>query len=234
MTRYNERRRLRERERVFDVGALQRLAAAAVSRKFEDIASIRKLGEGAANRALVVNFRDGFKLVARIPYPVTQPAGLVVASEAATLTFLRSKGIPVPQVYGYSATTKNSAGTEYIFMEFSRGHQLDAIWPEMSEDDRLRFVKSLVNLEARLFDLSLPASGSLYFGKDLPTSQRLAVDTGDTQEAHSIFVGPSTSLDLWYGKRHTLDVARGPCKCINVPRSLISADTHQTPMLRQY
>ena len=91
VTRYNEKKRLHERERVFDVPALQRLAAIAVDRSFEDVLSINKIGEGAANRAFVINFRDGFKLVARIPYPVTQPVGLVVASEAATMAFLRSK-----------------------------------------------------------------------------------------------------------------------------------------------
>jgi hypothetical protein len=84
--RYNEQKRFRERVRTFDVSALQQLAAVAVARKFEDILSITKLGEGAANRAFVITFRDGFRLVARVPYPVTQPGKLVVASEAATMT----------------------------------------------------------------------------------------------------------------------------------------------------
>lgn len=214
-TRYNEQRRLRERERTFDITALQRLAAVTVSRSFEDILSIGKLGEGASNRAFVIDFRDGFKLVARIPYPVTQPAGLVVASEAATLTFLRSKGFPVPQVYGYSGTTKNPAGTENIFMEFCSDKELSTVWPEMNEQDRCRFVRSLVDLEARLFELSLPASGSLYFQRDLPAAPRkLAVCTGDNQRPESLYVGPSTSLDLWYGRRTGLDVDRGPCEYI--------------------
>lgn len=150
-TRYNEQRRLRERERTFDITALQRLATVAVSRSFEDILSISKLGEGASNRAFVIDFRDGFKLVARIICPVTQPSGLVVASEAATLSFLRSKNVPVPKVYGYSATTENPAGTEYIFVEFSSGRELRTVWPEMNEQYRYCFVRSLVDLEACLF-----------------------------------------------------------------------------------
>lgn len=195
---------------------LQRLAALAVSRNSEDILYFEKLGEGAANRAFVIEFRDSFKLVARIPYPVTQPGKLVVASEAATLAFLRSKGIPVPQVYGYSATADNSAGTEYIFMEFSQGRELGASWSGMGEHDRLRFVRSLVDLEARMFSLSLPASGSLYFLRDLPAMiPKFAVHPGDVDRQDSLYIGPSTSLDLWYGKRSELDVERGPCKPTN-------------------
>jgi hypothetical protein len=179
--RYNEQKRLRERERVFDASALQRLAAASVSRDCNEILSMRKLGEGASNRAFLIEFRDGFKLVARVPYPVTQPSGLIVSSEAATMVYLRSQGMPVPQVYGYSATVGNPAKTEYIFMEFSPGKQLSTVWSDMDEQDRLRFVKSLVNLEARLFNTFLPASGSLYCRRDLPVAtQKLSVHTGDT------------------------------------------------------
>ena len=100
---------------------MQRLAANAVARKVEDISSFDKLDEGAANRTFVIQFRDGFKVVARIPYMFTQPRQEAVASEAATLTFLRSKGIPVPKVYGCSSKTYNSAQTEYMFLEYSPG-----------------------------------------------------------------------------------------------------------------
>ncbi|RMZ82994.1 hypothetical protein DV737_g1818, partial [Chaetothyriales sp. CBS 132003] len=77
---YNEQQRFRERERRFDVTELQRLAAEAVARKVEDILSISKLGEGAGNRAFVIRFRNDFKLVARIPYPVTEPRQQLVAN----------------------------------------------------------------------------------------------------------------------------------------------------------
>lgn len=212
---YNEQKRLQERWRVFDVSALHSLAAASVSRDSNEILSMKKLGEWASNRAFSVEFRDGFKLMARIPYPVTQPSELIVASEAATMVFLRSQGIPVPQVYGYSATADNPAKTEYIFMEFSSGKQLSTVWSDMDEHDRLRFIRSLANLESRLFNTSLLASGSLYFRRDLPVAtQKLSVHTGDTEKPDSIYVGPSTSLDLWYGRRGELDVERGPCKYI--------------------
>lgn len=211
--RYNERRRLRERERIFNVVELQRLAAAAVSRQLEDILSFDKLGEGAANRAFVLEFRDGFRLVVRIPYPVTPPARLVVASEAATMTFFRAKGIQVPEIYGYSASANNPAQTEYIFMEFSAGMQLSTVWPDMDESEMLGFVRSLVGLEARLFNLRLPANGSLYFLQDLPNDvAKVAVSPEDCNRPGAFYIGPSTYLDLWYGRRGGLRVDRGPCK----------------------
>jgi len=102
-------------------------------------------------------------------------------------------------------------------MEFSPGKQLDTVWYDMSEQDRLRFVKSLVDLEARLFNTSFPASGSLYFHRDLPaTVQKLAIHSADVDQPDSLYIGPSTSLDLWYGTRSELDVERGPRKSITV------------------
>jgi hypothetical protein len=217
--RYNEVQRFQERERTFHVAQLQRLAAEAVARKVEDILSFTKLGEGASNRAFVIEFRDGFKLVARIPYSSTEPRHQLVASEAATMAFLRSKGIPIPEIYGYSPTEDNPARTEYIFQEFSPGRNLGAVWTDMNEHHRLRFVKSLVNLENRLFNIRLPASGSLYFLRDLTmASPKLAVHPGKPSGLDSLFIGPSTSLPLWYGKRNQVDVDRGPCKLARVLR----------------
>jgi len=48
-------------------------------------------------------------LVARIPHPATAPKGFAVASEVATMDFLRFHGIPVPKVYAYSATSDIAA-----------------------------------------------------------------------------------------------------------------------------
>ncbi|SMR44865.1 unnamed protein product [Zymoseptoria tritici ST99CH_3D1] len=203
--------RLKERQRCFNVAELHRLAAEAVSRKVEDIVSFEKLGEGAANRAFAIQFRDGFKLVARIPYLVTEPRQQIVASEAATMTFLRSKGLPVPAIYGYSATADNPTETEYIFLEFCPGRNLASLWVDMDEHHRSRFIRSLVDLERRLFEIRLPASGSLYFLRDLSAAcEKVAVDSGDASSSASYYVGPSTSLPLWYGRRSGLDVDRGP------------------------
>jgi hypothetical protein len=51
----------------------------------------------------------------------TTPKYFAVASEVATMTLLRSSGLPIPKVYGYSPVPDNAAETEYIFMEFVQG-----------------------------------------------------------------------------------------------------------------
>lgn len=66
-------------------------------------------------------------MVACIPYPATVPKKLVVASEVATMALLRSTGLPMPEVYGYSASTDNAAETEYIFMQFVQDTSLGDI-----------------------------------------------------------------------------------------------------------
>ncbi|KAK5109410.1 hypothetical protein LTR62_007076 [Meristemomyces frigidus] len=127
------------------------------------------------------------------------------------MVYLRSKGIPIPKVYGYSATADNPTETEYIFMEFTPGKELGAVWSNMDGHDRLRFVRSLVDLETRLLSTTLPASGSLYFHRDMTeVARKLGVDPENADRPESLYIGPSTSPDLWYGRRSTLDAERGP------------------------
>ncbi|KAI9687680.1 MAG: Phosphotransferase enzyme [Bogoriella megaspora] len=111
---------------------------------------------------------DGDQVVARTPYPVTEPKNLVIASEVATMDYLRMSDLPVPIVYDYSTTSENAANTEYIIIDFVRGRNLGDIWYDMDESDQIAAVIKLVQLEARLFKLRFPASRSLYYAKDLP------------------------------------------------------------------
>ncbi|WEW59933.1 hypothetical protein PRK78_005415 [Emydomyces testavorans] len=156
--------------------------------------------------------RNGFQFVARIPYPVTEPKRLLVASEVATLDFLRSHNIPVPKIYGYSPVADNAAGTEYIFMELVRGHNLGDIWLQLGEKARIVVLTKLVELESRLFALQFPANGSLYYPEDLEAEMdRVDVPAGAHFEGRRRFcVGPETTLKLWYGRRRNLRVRRGP------------------------
>lgn len=229
MSRYNEQQRMKERERVFNVNELKRLAAEAVSRKVEDVVYFDKLGEGGANRAFVLHMKDGSRLVARIPYTGTAQRQLAVASEAATMSFLRSQGVPVPQIHGYSTSADNPAGTEYIIMEYSLGTNLSDSWFEMNEQDRSKFITSLVALEARLLNIRLPANGSIYFLRDLPANvDRVAIDD-DSQGLDSFYIGPSTSPNLWRGRRGGLDVNRGPCEWESpqIDRTCLQQSSHR-------
>jgi hypothetical protein len=149
-----------------------------------------------------------------IPYPATEPKFPVVASEVATLDFLRAHGIPVPKVFDYSAVADNSAGTEYIFMEYVRGKNLGEVWYSLIEHERRELVTKIVQLESRLFSLRFPASGSLYYCNDLPDNHSRVIipSPGSTDR---FCVGPDTSLRFWYGKRLLLSVERGHCECFS-------------------
>ncbi|PYI32658.1 phosphotransferase [Aspergillus indologenus CBS 114.80] len=143
--------------------------------------------------------RDGFQLVARIPYPVTEPKYLLVASEVATIEYLRRRGFPVPRIYGYSATADNAVGTEYIFMECAAGRRLTDRWFELSEQELAGVVERIVALEARLFALDFPASGSLFFERDLQCMEtvRIPDEVGAVGEGEGRFcIGPEVTRGL--------------------------------------
>jgi aminoglycoside phosphotransferase (APT) family kinase protein len=98
----------------FNIAALRKAVAQAVSRDEDDIDCLRKLAEGRFNRTFEVSMKDGLRIVCRLPYPSTLPKRYAVASEVATMDFVRLYGLPVPQIYDYSVTADNPIGSEYI------------------------------------------------------------------------------------------------------------------------
>ena len=153
--------------------------------------------------------RDGFQMVARIPYPVTAPKYYAFASEVATMALLRSSGLPIPKVYGYSPTLDNAAETEYIFMEFVQGTNLSDVWFDLGEQETISVLRQLTQLESKMMSISFPAGGSLYYAHDL---EKVAGGPGIPLKDERFCVGPDVRLPLWYGRRSQLDVDRGPCR----------------------
>ncbi|KAJ5158902.1 Aminoglycoside phosphotransferase [Penicillium coprophilum] len=99
---YNDNLRRHERRQVFNISGLKRLATLA----------------GGFNRTFLITIRDSYRFIAQILYPATELRFLLVASEVATLGFLRAYSILVPKVFSYSTIADNCAGTEYIFIEY--------------------------------------------------------------------------------------------------------------------
>ncbi|RAL13147.1 aminoglycoside phosphotransferase family protein [Aspergillus homomorphus CBS 101889] len=208
-----------KRRRPFNVPELKRLAASALSVPATEVSDLRKLGEGGFNRTFLLTLRDGLtQLVARIPYPATEPKYLSVASEVATLEYLRRRGFPVPRVLGYDATSDNAAGTEYIFMEVAPGRCLRECWAELTTAEMARVVERIVALEARLMALEFPVAGSLFLEQDLRCMETVRItdpcteDEGvpEEEKGGQFCVGPDVSRGLWLGKRRILPVHRGP------------------------
>ncbi|KAM5540228.1 hypothetical protein V8D89_006047 [Ganoderma adspersum] len=204
---FNDTLRHAERRRVFNVDGLCQLAAQSVHRSPDDVVDLAKFAEGGFNRTFLITMRDGFQMVARIPYPATIPKYFTVASEVATMELLRSSGLPIPRVYAYSPAPDNAAETEYIFMEFVRGTELSDIWLDLEEQETISVLRQLVQLEAKMMSLAFPAGGSLYCAQDL---EKVGQGPGIPLEDERFCVGPDTRLPLWYGRRSQLDVDRGP------------------------
>lgn len=207
---YNEHLRLSERYLKFNIPALLEITASACNRHTTDITSFTKLSEGGFNRIFQTIFSDGKCVLARLPYPSTMPRHYTVASEAATLDFLRGQGIRTPEVYSYCSRTgedgdANSVGAEYIIMEKLDGIPLGEVWYTMTPEEQYKVMRQVVELETKIMGLHLPAFGSIYYQRDLSTERSVPLEDG-------FCIGPIAHWSWWNGGRSGLDIDRGPCK----------------------
>lgn len=219
---YNEQLRLREKYVRFNVSELEK----AVSRQVGHgrVKSIVKISERGFNRVLLATMEDGFRAIVKIPFSVPAPKTYATASEAATLTFLRSKGIPVPEVYGWSSTIEN-LGTEYIIMECAPRGQRRYSLVSQYKTSTAGASKGIVDIEKKLFAIPFGAFGSLYFKNDLlPQFQALLYGPGTPDEAgdsKTYCIGPITDYMFWDGRRAEMELDRGPCMLFLLCESMV-------------
>ncbi len=188
-------------------------AANALGKSVEDVVAFDKIAEGGSYRVFQTNLRDGTQVIARLPYPSMTRKGRAIASEVATIAYLRRCGIPIPKVYSWKSTPKNPVGSEYIIMEKAQGKPLRETWYSMTVKNRLDIVEKIVLLEKKLFDVSLPAYGSIYFLGSLPAGTPTVAILGNGEKGSDFCVGPSAE-HLWgHAKRDGLGVNCGPCEC---------------------
>ncbi|KKZ68406.1 hypothetical protein EMCG_00175 [[Emmonsia] crescens] len=232
---YNEKRRLEERRVNFDVAALKHAAEQHVGRG--KIMHLQKLAEGGFNRVFLLTTEDGFQAIAKVPYMITVPKHYTTASEVATTDLLRSKGIPVSRVLGWSADPNNPVGVEYIIMEKASGIPLETIWLNLSKQERHHLVTSLVDIETKLFDIPFGHFGSIYYRSDVPSNlqQDLYAESADqaiSSADERFCIGPTADYMFWYGKRAELGIDRGPWKS---PKDyLISIGKRESEWTKRY
>ncbi|PLB51514.1 serine/threonine protein kinase [Aspergillus steynii IBT 23096] len=209
---YNEPARLRERHVEFNASALEEAITMHVGHG--NVKSLVKISEGGFNRVLLATMEDGFQAIVKIPFWISVPNTYATASEVATLTFLRAKGIPVPEVYAWSSTTENPVGVEYIIMEYASGVGADTRWFKNTKHQKHALVTGIVNFEKTLFEIPFGAVGSLYFKSDLPPklqSPLYRAGTPDEAGDSQIYcIGPITDYMFWYGQRAEMELDRGP------------------------
>ncbi|KAE8355458.1 phosphotransferase enzyme family protein [Aspergillus coremiiformis] len=206
----NEAHQLEKRHIKFDVPALQRIAGQLMgSRRVR----MTKIPEGLFNKVFSLQMENGKEILARIPNPNAGHPHYVVASEVATLDFLRTVlGIPVPRVLSWSSSSQpNPVGAEYILMERVKGRQLSEVWDDMSEAQRFGLVKSLVDVERKLVNAKFTVHGSLYYRNTFPQGISIATLERADQGAQSEFVlGPTTQRSFWEDEKEVLEIDRGP------------------------
>lgn len=206
--------RLPERRLHFNIDELCNLVAKSVNRPPTELALVKKLAEGGSYRVFEATFCDKSKVIVRLPYPCTIPREYGIASEVATIKFLRLHGIPVPKILDWSSSTSNPLGSEYIIMEQVSGKELSETWHSMSFEERMSIVKKIVHLESLLFSIPFPASGSLFL-KGFLNPEINTVDIPNDHvnpRADKFCIGPSTEYLWWYQKRNELAANRGPCE----------------------
>ncbi|KAJ6097376.1 hypothetical protein N7499_001750 [Penicillium canescens] len=98
---------------------------------------------------------DGKTILAPIPIQMLAPAFYTTASEVATMEFARDAlQIPVPRIVGWSATSHNPVGSEYIFMEEATGSQLTTQWDELNPDAKRAIMREVVAIETKMLSVS--------------------------------------------------------------------------------
>ncbi|KAH6881209.1 protein kinase subdomain-containing protein PKL CAK Fmp29 [Coprinopsis sp. MPI-PUGE-AT-0042] len=226
---YNESLRLEERRTPFNVDELMRLAAKSVGRRESDIIDFSKRAEGDHNRVFLITFKDSFQMIARIPYSITGPKYYTIASEVATMEYLRLSGLPVPLVYGYSPGEDNKAFKPYIFMEYIQGITVKDAWWFLADEDLGDIARQTAQLEAKMMALSFPAGGSLYFAKDLKKVGLKGVPLpGDDRFCIQV----DTRVPLWFKKRAQLPAFRGPYH--SVEEALVAGACKEIAFLEKF
>ncbi|PYI23681.1 phosphotransferase enzyme family protein [Aspergillus violaceofuscus CBS 115571] len=178
--------RLNERYVNFDVAALKTAIGKHVGHG--SVKELVKLSEGGFNRVLLATMEDDFKAIVKIPYRISVPETYATASEVATLTFLRSKGFPVPEVYGWSATREDEVGVEYIIKEHAAGIGAETRWFQTTKYQKKALVAGIVDMEKKLFDIPSASDG----------------------DSETYCIGPIADYMFWDGQRAELELDRGP------------------------
>ncbi|KAI2983818.1 hypothetical protein CBS147344_7546 [Aspergillus niger] len=190
----NEHLRLSERFLEFDVLALQSIVSTASGHSVSELRSFTNLSEGGYNRVFEATFSDEKCVLARLPYPSTAPEHYAVASEAATLDYLRLHGLHAPEVYAWCSTKANPVGAEYIVIE------------KLDEIHRRRVVHFLyAALTKRLNQDHYDA----IFDQSVILRQRLFKSAGTPWEGESVSLRAELirSISNWSANVQTTDIA---------------------------
>ncbi|KAF7513613.1 hypothetical protein GJ744_008907 [Endocarpon pusillum] len=119
-------------------------------------------------------------------------------------------------------------------MERAQGTLLQKSWYSMTVEERLQMVEKIVLLEKKMFDISLPACGAIYFKDSLPPETTVIGIPGSTDDkgVSKFCIGPSNQHLWWYAKRDKLGADMGPWR--NTTRLLQAVGKREIKWLQKY
>ncbi|RDB28207.1 Altered inheritance of mitochondria protein 9, mitochondrial [Hypsizygus marmoreus] len=201
----------------FDVEALKEVACHSAEAKH--CTSFTKIGEGSYNKVFLLELDNGVKATARIPGPVVGNLELSIASEAATLTYLRDGEIAtVPRVLAWNASEANPVKWPYIITEYFPGIPLQSIWAKIRGDQTRHAVTIIMVNNLMTSRSAFSQIGSLYFKKDVspelqarPLFENPEDNVDDDDHVSQKYrIGPIVDRQWWRGARRHVDADRGP------------------------
>jgi aminoglycoside phosphotransferase (APT) family kinase protein len=136
---------------------------------------------GSFNILFPIDFPDGARWLVKVPADGTAEewdslSADALTSEAMTMRLIRQHtSIPVPEVYGFSATHDNPLKCPHIFLSFIPGISLQDLWfsRDVSETNRhlyrTRILEQIAAAMTQLGQFSFRLGGRILFKDGLPT-----------------------------------------------------------------
>lgn len=122
----------------------------------------------------------------------------------------------------WSCDPSNPVGSEYIIMEKAKGTALGDVWYRLPGSSKHKFIRQVVDLEAKLVSVPFPAHGCIYYAQDLPTayskSQLLLCGDG----LKKFCIGPAVDPVLWSDGRAEMGLCWGPCEFLIFPNFIMA------------
>ncbi|RAL17488.1 uncharacterized protein BO97DRAFT_439377 [Aspergillus homomorphus CBS 101889] len=207
----NDKQEAGKRYRRFSIEELVSIAVGASGKNIDGCARITKYQEGQYNKTFLLTLNDGSEVVAKLPNPNAGPEVLTIASEVATMDFVRNIiGLPVLRVLSWSCNPVNPVGSEYIIMEKARGTALGDVWYRLPSPSKHKIIQQVVALETKLVSTSFPAHGCIYYPQDLPSKHSKYLIPLDGDSPRRFRVGPVVDPVFWLDGRAGMELSRGP------------------------
>ncbi|KIJ53327.1 hypothetical protein M422DRAFT_242472 [Sphaerobolus stellatus SS14] len=184
------------------------------------------------NRVFHLKFDNRKEYLATFPTSPAGPAYYAVASEAATIDFLRGKvGIPIPKVLGWNARRDDSeVGAEYIIREAPKGSLLRDVWEDMSDQEKSQTIGYLAVMTKEIVDLRFTHSGSIYSRDNMA-----AMNTPSAEIDDKFCFGPILCKPFWNDERqHSTGIDRGSWKADSTQQFLQASITREAKWILEF